>query len=126
MQAVRSPLARTLSWLAGPTGRFATAHINAKPAADLSDRGRARRRLACVLWMWMVAQSFEHTIVSSLTQAIRADLTVSSSHTESGFLEAAVDDQLLEELKAVPGVLAVIGTRTQTGIRWGPDRNPSR
>ncbi len=67
--------------------------------------------LGCVLWLWMVAQSFERSVIDVLTQAMRSDLVVSSSHVESGFLEAPVDDAILTELAGIPGVERVVGDR---------------
>jgi putative ABC transport system permease protein len=111
MEGVRSPLARVCSWLAGPSGRFATAYIARNPRRNALTIAMLGVGLACVLWLWTVAQSFERTVVSSLTQSMRADVTVSSAHIESGFLEAPVDEQLLRELKAIPGVSEVSGDR---------------
>src|SRR5262249_8643423 len=51
----------------------------------------------------------------SLARAIRADLVVSSTHIASGFLEAPVSDQLVADLRGIPGVEAVAGWRA---IEW--------
>jgi putative ABC transport system permease protein len=42
---------------------------------------------------------------------MRSDLVVSSSHVESGFLEAPVDARLLTDLAAIAGVRRVVGDR---------------
>jgi putative ABC transport system permease protein len=75
--------------------------------------------LGCTLWLWMIAQSFERSVVDVLTQAMRADLVVSSSHVESGFLESPVDASLLTELAATPGVRRVVGDRVVDGRHAG-------
>ena len=64
-----------------------------------------------VVWLALVAHSFERTAVRVFEQAMRADYVVSSSHTGAGALEMPVDDRLAETLRGVPGVGAVIGVR---------------
>jgi putative ABC transport system permease protein len=59
----------------------------------------------------MVARSFERSVVDVLTQAMRSDLVVSSSHVESGFLEAPVDASLLTDVADIAGVRRVVGDR---------------
>jgi putative ABC transport system permease protein len=71
--------------------------------------------LACVFWLWMVAHSFQASVVDAVSGAMRADLVVSSSHIESGFLEQPVSDALVGELKQVAGAKEVVGER---GADW--------
>lgn len=67
-----------------------------------------------VVWLALVAFSFERTAVRVFEQAMRADYVVSSAHTGAGALEMPIDDDLAETLRAVTGVGAVIGVRLAT------------
>ena len=64
-----------------------------------------------VVWLALVAFSFERTAVRVFEQAMRADYVVSSAHTGAGALEMPVDDALADTLRGVDGVGAVIGVR---------------
>ncbi|MFN8644164.1 MAG: FtsX-like permease family protein [Candidatus Binatia bacterium] len=64
-----------------------------------------------VVWLALVAFSFERTAVRVFEQAMRADYVVSSAHTGAGALEMPVGDDLADVLRAVPGVAAVVGVR---------------
>ncbi|MBX3023939.1 ABC transporter permease [bacterium] len=64
-----------------------------------------------VVWLALVAYSFERTAVRVFEQAMRADYVVSSSHTGAGALEMPVDEGLAATLAGVDGVAAVIGVR---------------
>jgi hypothetical protein len=56
--------------------------------------------MGSVLWLWSVARSFEDSVNDAVSNAMKADLTVSSVHIGSGFLESPVEDGLIEELQA--------------------------
>ncbi len=111
LDALRAPIVHGCRWVAGPIGRFAGMHLARNPRRTALTVGMLGVGLGCVLWLWMVAQSFEQSVINVLTQAMRSDLVVSSSHIESGFLEAPVDESLLTELTAIRGVRRVVGDR---------------
>jgi putative ABC transport system permease protein len=111
LDALRTPLLRACRWLAGPIGRFTAVHLARNPRRTALTIAMLGVGLGCVVWLWMVAQSFERSVIEVLTQAMRSDLVVSSSHIESGFLEAPVDESLLTELAAIHGVRRVVGDR---------------
>ncbi len=111
VDAVRVPLLVACRWVAGPIGRFTGMHMTRNPRRTALTVAMLGVGLGCTLWLWMVAQSFERSVVDVLTQAMRSDLVVSSSHVASGFLEAPVDANLLDELRAIPGVRQVVGDR---------------
>ncbi len=112
LDLVRTPLLRGFRLLAGPTGELAIKNITQNPRRAALTVAMLGVGLACVLWLWMVAHSFQASVVDAVTGAMRADLVVSSSHIESGFLEAPVSDTLVQELRDVPGATAVVGERT--------------
>jgi putative ABC transport system permease protein len=110
--AVVSPLFRSLG---GPSARFAAAALLHNPRRMALTAGTLGVGLGSVLWLWMVARSFEQSVIDSLSGAMRADLAVTSSNIAAGFLEAPVDQQLLADLKGIAGVKAVAGERV---IDW--------
>jgi putative ABC transport system permease protein len=67
--------------------------------------------IGSVLWLRMIAHSFEKSAIDALGQAIRADLVVSSARIASGYLESPIDEAVAKEVEAVPGVRAVAGVR---------------
>lgn len=64
-----------------------------------------------VLWLWTVADSFQTSVIHAVSSAMRADLVVSSSHNESGFLEAPVSHALLDEMQRLPSVRVAVANR---------------
>ena len=112
LDLIRRPLLNLFRRLAGPTGELAIKNITQNPRRAALTVAMLGVGLACVFWLWMVAHSFQASVVDAVSGAMRADLVVSSSHIESGFLEAPVADDLVAELKRIPGATAVVGERT--------------
>ena len=112
---LRQPLLNVFHRLGGPTGELAIKNITQNPRRAALTVAMLGVGLACVFWLWMVAHSFQASVIDAVSGAMRADLVVSSSHIESGFLEAPVSDELVEELKQIPGTAAVVGER---GADW--------
>ena len=100
----------------GPTLRFAT--------SDLVDNERRAGLtiamlsvgIGSVLWLWVVGTSFEYSV--RRLPAFTSDLVIASAHVASGFLESPVDEALLDETRAVPGVGAAASERV---IDWRVD-----
>ncbi len=67
--------------------------------------------IGTVLWLSLVATSFEHTAVRVFAEAMRADFVVGSTHTGAGTLELPVADDVLDVVRAVDGVAGVVGVR---------------
>jgi putative ABC transport system permease protein len=112
---IRRPLLSAFRQLAGPTGEFAIKNITQNPRRGALTVAMLGVGLACVFWLWMVAHSFQTSVVDAVSGAMRADLVVSSSHIESGFLEAPVADALVEQIASIAGVTTVVGER---GADW--------
>jgi putative ABC transport system permease protein len=117
--ALARPLVRLGDRLAG-RGPLSAAGAVGRLALRLLRRDLRRAALAVamvgigvgtVVWLALVAYSFERTAVRVFEQAMRADYVVSSSHAGAGALEMPVDDALAAPLAAVEGVRAVIGVR---------------
>jgi putative ABC transport system permease protein len=115
LDLIRLPLLSGFRLLAGPTGELAIKNVTQNPRRAALTVAMLGVGLACVLWLWMVAHSFQASVVDAVSGAMRADLVVSSSHIESGFLEAPVSDELVDQLKEVPGTAVVVGER---GADW--------
>ena len=111
VQLLGPPLLCLLNRLAGPPARLAATHLTRNPRRTALMVATIGVGLGSVLWLCMVAQSFEQSVVNVLTEAIRADLVVSSAHFESSLLEAPVHDELVSQLKDIPGVSAVAAVR---------------
>jgi hypothetical protein len=77
--------------------------------------------LGTVLWLGVVARSFEQSVLDVMPGVLRADLAVSSAHIGAGYVEAPVDEALLTDLMRVPGVAAVVG---EQAIDWTYDGGP--
>ena len=112
LDLIRLPLLSGFRLLAGPTGELAIKNMTQNPRRSALTVAMLGVGLACVFWLWMVANSFQASVVDAVTGAMRADLVVSSSHIESGFLEAPVSDDLVGELAHITGTTAVVGERT--------------
>lgn len=67
--------------------------------------------MAAVVWLGIVAVSFERTTIAVFEQSMRADLVVSSAHIGGGALEMPVDERFGEVLRGIPGVRSVAGIR---------------
>jgi putative ABC transport system permease protein len=105
--------------LAGPDARFAIAMLVQSPRRASLTIGMIGVGVATVLWLGIIAESFERTVVESLTPALSGDLSISSVHLTSGFIEEGVDESVADELRAVPGVAALSRQRI---VDW-PFRN---
>ncbi len=115
LDGIRRPLLIGFRRFAGPTGELAIKNITQNPRRAALTVAMLAVGLACVFWLWMVAHSFQSSVVDAVSGAMRADLVVSSSHIESGFLEAPVSDDLVTELRQIAGISAAVGER---GADW--------
>ncbi len=77
--------------------------------------------LGTVVWLTVVAHSFETSLTAVFGQAMRADLVVSSSHVGAALLEQPVDDRLAAALKGIDRVESVVGIRL---VNWGYQGGP--
>ena len=105
------PVMRGFARLAGPSGRFATTILAADRRRSALNVAMLGVGLGSVFWLWMLAQSFQRTVLTTMPTVLRSDLAISSVHMSAGYVESPIDDGLLTELAAVPGVSAVVGER---------------
>jgi putative ABC transport system permease protein len=115
-----------LAWLGGPLllfgprvfgapGKFAIATLLASPRRTALAISTIGVGFGTVLWWWIVAASFERSVLEVMPGVLRGDLAVSSANIGAGYLEAPVDESLVSELTAIPGVRAAAGERA---IDW--------
>ncbi len=104
-------LAPGLRRLWGPTGTLAAASLIRNPRRAALTVAVIGVGVGSMLWLRVVANSFEQSIRESLTGALRADLVASSGHMASAYLPAPVEDDVTGELSALAGVDAVAAER---------------
>jgi putative ABC transport system permease protein len=113
LDALAEPL-RRLGARIRPTGRLAIAGLF---------RNRRRTSLAvamlcvgfgAVLWLYVLAISFERSVLALLPGKLRGDLSITSVNM-AGYVEAPVHEALLADLAAVPGVALAVG---EQAIDW--------
>lgn len=113
---VSAPLGALLTWILPGTGRLAAHAI----ASNSRRAGMTVAMLAVgvglVIWIWTVADSFEHSVVSALGNAFRADLVLSSSRLVSGFDDEPISGSVVEEVQRLPNVDQAIGERIRDWI----------
>lgn len=101
--------------VAGPTGRMAIGTLVRNPSRSALTIATLGVGLGAVLWLWMVAQSFERSLIDIMPGVLRGDLVVGSAYLNAGFVEAPVDERLVQEIQHLPGVAAVVG---EQAIDW--------
>lgn len=114
--AAARPLVRFLSlpWVREigtltASGLFALVALTRKPRRATLTVATLGVGFGTVIWLWIVAQSFQQSVLAAVQGVLRGDLSVSSTHMGSGIFEAPIDDAILDELRAVPGVAAAVG-----------------
>jgi putative ABC transport system permease protein len=117
-RAVRLPCVRRV---VGPAGWFAVQNLLAAPRRTTLTLATVGVGLGSIVASWTISMSFQHSLVATLSEAIRPDLILTSAHVTAGYLEAPLEGRLMRQVAAVPGVIAVGGSRT---IDWpyGGDR----
>ena len=121
VRLVGSPRVTALLTALGPAGRFAGTILGENPRRTALTVGMLGVGLGVSLWLWMMARSFEQSVIDVLNGVVGADLVVTSAHVASGFVEAPLSDRVLGELAQVPGVQAVAGERV---LEWEHQGGP--
>jgi putative ABC transport system permease protein len=111
VDSIGPALSARLGPLLGPYLRLGAAQMARRPRRTALAVAILGVGTGSVLWVWMLASSFEQSVVAMLKATLRGDLYVSSAHVGSAFTEAPVSDELLPRLRGIRGVGDVIGTR---------------
>ncbi len=99
-----------LAWLGAPGGRLAVETIVRSPRRAALTTATLGVGVGAVVWLWTVAGSFEQSVVEALSAKYRvADVAVLSVHRAVGFLEAPLEEGLVDEIRRIPGVAVVVG-----------------
>lgn len=118
-------LAPMLQWLGpamgGAAGRYAVGSLLRAPRRTALTVATVGIGFGAVLWMWTLGRSFELSINEVMPGVLRGDLAVSSPNIGAGYVEAPLDDAILVDLAATPGVQAVVGEQTAD---WHYDGGP--
>jgi putative ABC transport system permease protein len=99
----------------GPAAWFAGRNLLSAPRRSTLTLATVGVGLGSIVASWTISTSFQNSLVATLTEAIRPDLIVTSSHVAVGYLEAPLDAGIMRQVRHVPGVVAVGGGRT---IDW--------
>src|SRR5262249_29083460 len=92
----------------GPTCRIAFATLIRSPRRTTLAIATIGVGLGTVFWLWIVARSFEESLVEVMPGVLRGDLAVSSSNLSAGYLEAPVNDVLVSDLRRLSAVRAAL------------------
>jgi len=112
---VVAPLLPVASRFTGWVGRFALATLIASPRRAALTIATLGVGFGTVLWLAMLANSFEQSVTQAMPGVLRGDLAVSSAHIGAGFVEAPVDDEVVAALAQIEGVRGVAG---ENGVDW--------
>lgn len=105
----------------GASGRLAGAALRDHPRRVGMSVATIAVGVAVVIWLWILARSFEVSVVDALGRAIRADVVVTSANVAGGFLEAPMAPEVLDEVMQVDGVAAAAGWRA---LEWPFEGGP--
>ena len=67
--------------------------------------------IGSIIWLRVLAYSFEASLVDALSGALQGDWVVASSHALHGYVEAPVDERLATQVAAITGVHSAVGER---------------
>ncbi|MBI3770625.1 MAG: ABC transporter permease [Deltaproteobacteria bacterium] len=91
------------------SGLFAVTGLARKPHRTALTIATLGVGFGTVIWIWIVAQSFEQSVIDASIGSLRGDIAVSSARVNDGFVEAPLDEAILSSLRHVAGVHTVIG-----------------
>ncbi len=108
LDLVSSPVTRLASRYAA-SGFFAAVALTRKRSRTALTIATLGVGFGTVIWIWVVAQSFEGSVVGIVHGVLRGDLAVASANSSNGFVPDPIADSIVEDLKRTPGVVSVVG-----------------
>jgi putative ABC transport system permease protein len=110
--ALMSPsLLAALRAVAGPSAALARGTLSSGSSRAVLTAAMLGVGVGAIIWLRMLAYSFETSLVDALSGAMQGDWVVSSSRTAQGFLEAPIDEGVIAQLQQVEGVEQAVGER---------------
>jgi len=100
-----------LGAIAGPSAHFASGSLARNSGRAVLTVSLIGIGIGAIIWMRVLAYSFETSLVHALSGALQGDWVVTSAHLMHGYLEAPVDEQLATETMRIDGVKAAVGER---------------
>ncbi|HEY2387091.1 MAG TPA: FtsX-like permease family protein [Candidatus Binatia bacterium] len=91
------------------SGFFALAALARNPGRTALTISTLAVGFGTVIWIWIVAQSFERSVVNVVHGVLHGDLAVGSAHSTNGIVPDPIDESALEDLRSIPGITAVVG-----------------
>ena len=104
-------LLKVLGAIAGPSVHFARGSLSRNSGRAVLTVSLIGIGIGAIIWIRILAYSFEASLVHALSGALRGDWVVTSAHLMHGYLEAPVDEQLAKETTSIAGVQAAVGER---------------
>lgn len=92
-----------------PSGLFALTGLARKPHRTALTVATLGVGFGTVIWIWIVAQSFERSVIEAAAGILHGDIAVSSSNVTDGFVEAPLDESIIPALRLIPGVRIAMG-----------------
>jgi putative ABC transport system permease protein len=111
LRLLSASLMRALLGVAGPSARFARGSFAANNSRAVLTAAMVGIGIGGIIWVRMLAYSFETSLVHALSGAMQGDWVISSAHIAQGFLEAPVDERLIGDVQALNGVAEAVGER---------------
>lgn len=111
LELVFPSLVGALRALAGPSAHLARGSFEKNSGRAVLTIAMIGVGIGAIIWLRMLAYSFETSLVHALSAALQGDWVVTSSHVAQGYLEAPLDERLVTEVAGIQGVGAAIGER---------------
>jgi len=115
-----TPVAAIWSRLFGSSGRFAGRHLMQRLQRSAMSVATVGVGLGAVLFIGMLAWSFERTVVAQMSARFRGDLIVTSAFSTGAWSHSAIDESLLNDLANIPEVVLAVGEQRRE-IRFGDE-----
>src|SRR5262249_13969076 len=93
MRALTPPVLALLRAVAGPSVRFARGTFATNTSRAAFTAALIGVGIGSIIWLRMLAHSFEASLVHALSGALQGDWVVTSSQYVQGYLEAPVDER---------------------------------
>jgi putative ABC transport system permease protein len=97
--------------IAGPSAHFARGSLARNSGRAVLTVALIGVGIGAIIWLRMLAYSFETSLVHALSGALQGDWVVTSAHLMHGYVEAPVDERLATEITSIEGVQAAVGER---------------